>query len=510
MISIIYSTRTENKKFKEYLIKTSGLKNVDVVEVVNNGEFSLTQSYNLGIKKSKYDNVILCHDDILLPTGFGRKILKHFELTDYGILGVAGTTDLDESGQWWKKTEKMVGIVKHSHNGKTWENKYSQSFNEIINVCCIDGLFMCFNKDRVKHNFDESIPNFHFYDISWSFKNHLDGVKVGVIFDVRVIHKSIGMTNDKWESNRQLFIEKFKENLPHNIKPDINFKKLNVTIKKEPKLSIVIPTKGNTNLLFNCINSILEKDSYQNLKIYIADTGSTDDEITQIKEFIKKDNRIILIEYNYYNFASINNHVINNHIDKDTELILFCNNDIELLNNSISRMVEVYINNKKTVGTIGCRLHFGDNTIQHSGVIVYLSQNQQTNKYNINLNHQGIKSYYNYHNDIKKDMFGNTAAFMMISKELFTTIGGFSESYNECFEDVELNIDCINQNKTNIFVGDAVCYHLESQTRNKSEGKLQREVEDYGKIISKIVTNKKTYNYFENIKGSELDKILNP
>ena len=98
---------------------------------------------------------------------------------------------------------------------------------------------------------------------------------------------------------------------------------------------------------------------------------------------------------------------------------------------------------------------------------------------------------------------------MMMSKNLFNEIGGFNTEYRECFEDVQLNVECINRNKDNIFVGDAVCYHYESQTRNKSEEKIKRESEDYSKrIIPFILKNKKTYNYFTNIKAKDFEKVL--
>ena len=50
---------------------------------------------------------------------------------------------------------------------------------------------------------------FTFYDVDFSFGNHLHGVKCGVIFDVKLTHKSIGQTNDEWESHRIDFVEKY-------------------------------------------------------------------------------------------------------------------------------------------------------------------------------------------------------------------------------------------------------------------------------------------------------------
>ncbi|MFN7656515.1 MAG: glycosyltransferase [bacterium] len=505
MISIVYSTRTPNKQFQDHIKKTIGVKDYEIVEIVNNGEKSLTQCYNHGLDVTKNNITVFCHDDIILSDNWGKKVVKHFENTDFGILGKAGTTDIPSIGRWWEDTTKMIGIVSHSHEGRTWENRYSSNFEgDVIETVMLDGLFFVVHKERIKERFDENIKGFHFYDIDFTFNNHLNGVKVGVMFDFKITHKSIGMTNDEWEKNRLQFAEKYKDKLPYNIVPEIKVDFKEVKLKETPKISVIIPTKGNVHLLKQCINSIVEQNPYDNLKVYIADTGSTPEEKEEIKSTYGIFNKIKLIEYDFYNFAVINNDVVENHVDKDTELLLFCNNDIKVINNAISKMVDVYLKNKKTVGTIGARLHFGDNTIQHSGIIMFLDQNRQ-----IRLSHHGLRSYYSYHKEMTRDVFGNTAAFMMMSKKLFDDIGGFNTSYRECFEDVELNIECINRGKENIFVGDAVCYHYESQTRNKSEEKLKKEGEDYTKrLIPFIINNKKSYNYFNNVKAKDFEMLL--
>ena len=102
----------------------------------------------------------------------------------------------------------------------------------------------------------------------------------------------------------------------------------------------------------------------------IADTGSNEDNKNKIKEFIKN-KKCRLVEYDYYHFSEINNEVVENHLDDSTTLLLFCNDDIELLNDAVSEMVSVYHKNKKVCGTIGARLHFGDNTVQHDGVFLF-------------------------------------------------------------------------------------------------------------------------------------------
>ena len=226
MITVGYSTREHNPKFIEYLKKSSGFKKIEVIEKINNGEKSLSEVYNEIIQESKTDIVVLCHDDIYFDTtSWYYKLKSHFETNDYGILGVAGTTHMSETGKWWEtnRRKNMIGIVNHESGGKKWTSKYSEEFNKSIRqTVIVDGLFIALSKSKIKHNFDEEFKGFHFYDIAFCFRNHLENVKVGVITNIRITHKSIGQTNEQWEQNRELFVEKYGKNLPNKVPFDPN------------------------------------------------------------------------------------------------------------------------------------------------------------------------------------------------------------------------------------------------------------------------------------------------
>jgi len=231
MITIGYSTRVSNPDFQEYLKKSSGHPKVQVIEKINNGEKNLSQVYNEIISESIYDIIVLCHDDIYFDTkNWFKKIIRHFEKTDYGILGMAGTTHMPSSGMWWEDRSKMFGIVNHENEGRKWESKYSDSLgNDVKEVVVVDGVFIALDKTKIKQNFDESVNGFHMYDINFCFRNFLEGVKIGVITDVRITHKSVGMTNEQWDINKKIFANKYSKNLPAKVK----FKdtdKLNVLI----------------------------------------------------------------------------------------------------------------------------------------------------------------------------------------------------------------------------------------------------------------------------------------
>ena len=497
MISIVFSTRKDNPSYQKHIKDTIGLKEVEILQYVNDGQYSLPEVYNKGLKEAKNDIIVFMHDDLVLEqdSKWGKKICKHFENSDYGILGKAGTTSLTESGRWWDEPHLMVGSVYHQHtdpetNKKvTWESRYSGLFHhEIIPVILIDGLFMAVHRNRIKKQFDEDFKGFHLYDLSFCIPNFLAGVKIGVVFDFKLTHKSIGMTNEEWEKNRRQFVDKWafytddegnkQLGLPISIHPDsIKIDDINIHIKNEPKVAVIIPTKSKLDLLFKCLDSFKEKSTYQNYKIYIADTGSSEEELNKIKSYIEQlPERYKLIEYNYYNFSKINNDVIKYKIDQDTELLLLCNNDIELLNDGLSIVVDEYIKHKKEVGTIGIRLHYPNKSIQHGGITIGLDKSNH-----ILLSHRGLRSYYNYEPNTVINVFGSTGAFLLIPKDNFNVVNGFDENFQEAFEDVVLNVQQILKNKVNIFCGTAVAIHHESQSRGK--GKIERESQDFNKIL---------------------------
>ncbi len=231
MITVGYSTRVHNPQFIEYLKKSSGFKKIEVIEKINNGEKSLSQVYNEILEESKTDIVVLCHDDIYFDTSsWFHKIKTHFEKSDYGILGLAGTTNMPETGRWWDNRKTMIGIVNHESEGKKWTSKYSDDFGKSIKpTVIVDGVFIALSKSRIKHTFDEDFKGFHFYDIAFCYRNYLEDVKVGVITNIRITHKSIGQTNQQWEDNRQFFVQKYGENLPSKIPFDTN-KRLKVLL----------------------------------------------------------------------------------------------------------------------------------------------------------------------------------------------------------------------------------------------------------------------------------------
>jgi GT2 family glycosyltransferase len=482
MITIIYSTHKEkeyNLKFKQHLLNSVGVKDVQILEYENFNQYSLSEIYNKGIKESTHNIVCCIHNDVKLETNWGKKLLKDFENNaDYGIIGKAGSSYFPKSGVYWEKMNiTMVGqVYHHPENQKKYLSTYSPKLPILIPVITIDGLFISFNKTKIKHHFDETIGRFHFYDHGFCIPNYLDNVKIGVTSSFEITHNSIGVPNDEFHETKTKFVEKYESVLPLDLKPEkIYYQKTNNKLGKNDYVAIIIPTKSKLNLLFDCINSFIENCDTKYFEIFVADTGSSNEEINEIKKYIlENQTKIIihLIQFDYYNFAKINNDVVKNHVSNKFKYLLFCNNDIKILNDVVNNMVKIHRENINA-GTVGARLHFKDNTLQHGGILSFI------NKKNVfGVTHDNLNTYYNFVTT-KKIVSGNTGALLMIKKVVFEKCGYFNENYITCFEDVELNYKCILLGYQNYFDGSSVAYHYESQTRNEDTEKLKKVNSDY-------------------------------
>ena len=220
VVSVVISTRKIDSTYYDHVKRMFSHPNTEILMYENDGEMSLTQVYNKGLKESVNDIVVLMHDDLILETSnMTPKIIKLFEKhPDYGIIGIAGTDKLT-SGRWWDNRENMFGVVGHIHEGKRHVNHYSKGvFNDVLkDVVIIDGLFFMVRKSLLKKEFNEQFEGFHFYDISFCVENQFEGVKIGLTTKFGITHKSVGMTNKQWEKNKLLFEALFEKRLPLTI-----------------------------------------------------------------------------------------------------------------------------------------------------------------------------------------------------------------------------------------------------------------------------------------------------
>jgi len=110
MITIGYSTRESNPKFQEYLKKTCGHPKVQVIEKVNNGEKSLSQTYNEIINEDWSNSYI--HK--VFNSEFLFFIFKYLKKEDTEPVFIStqfwkmNSEDLDLANKFWELTKDNI------------------------------------------------------------------------------------------------------------------------------------------------------------------------------------------------------------------------------------------------------------------------------------------------------------------------------------------------------------------------------------------------------------------
>lgn len=230
------------------------------------------------------------------------------------------------------------------------------------------------------------------------------------------------------------------------------------------KISIVIPNKDNIDVLKQCIDSILDKSTYDNYEIVIIENNSEDSETFQYYQEIEQkypDVIRVLKCVTDWNYSYINNFGV-----KQTtgEYIVLLNNDTEVIAPDWMEQLLQYAQQKE-IGIVGAKLLYPDGTIQHGGVTLGI---------------RGVAghAFHGWNGDAKgymnrlitvQDLTAVTAACLMISREVFDEVRGLDERFKVAFNDTDL---CMRVRKAGyrvVYNPKACLFHHESKSRGTDE-----------------------------------------
>ncbi|MCA5013084.1 MULTISPECIES: glycosyltransferase family 2 protein [unclassified Enterococcus] len=265
-------------------------------------------------------------------------------------------------------------------------------------------------------------------------------------------------------------------------------------IEIQELVSIIIPTKNGYNDVKRCVTSIIEKTTYKNYEIIIADNGSTDEKMKELyasfEETLQERFRVTTIDIPF-NFSKINNIAAK---DAKGKYLLFLNNDTEVINADWLTLM-VSFGQLERVGCVGAKLLYPNNTIQHAGVILGLG---------------GIAGHGHYgypHGDLgyfgklalNVDYLAVTAACLLMKKSDFDAVSGFDEDFTVAFNDVDLCLKVKELGRDNVWLHEAELYHFESQTRGYDDkGKKKKRFEQEKAMMEQkwagLIDNDPFYN----------------
>ncbi|MDS4040866.1 MAG: glycosyltransferase [Candidatus Competibacter sp.] len=242
------------------------------------------------------------------------------------------------------------------------------------------------------------------------------------------------------------------------------------TLLREPKVSIIIPFKDQATLLRHCLDSILEKTTYQNFEILGVSNNSTDPATLALMERYQAcDPRIRFTCHDIpFNYSAINNHAVR--LVAGEHLILL-NNDMTVITpNWIEALLEH--SQRPEVGAVGAKLYYPDGTVQHGGVIVGLG---------------GVAGHFHKYFDreapgyfcrliVIQNLSAITAACLIVKKALYEKIGGFNEKDLAIdFNDIDFCLRLREKGYLNVFTPYCELYHHESKSRGVDDTPIKKQ-----------------------------------
>jgi GT2 family glycosyltransferase len=226
-----------------------------------------------------------------------------------------------------------------------------------------------------------------------------------------------------------------------------------------PLVSLIIPTKNGKALVKACIESILEKTTYNNYEILLIDNGSDEQESIEYFDYLDTLDKVRVLRYPApFNYSAINNFGAEH---AKGSILGLVNNDIEVISpNWLTYMVGHV--ERESVGCVGAKLLYSDTRIQHAGVVLGYGGGAGHAHKNFPRFHAG------YLNRIvaTNNYSAVTAACLLVKRAHFDTVHGLNEkNLSVAFNDVDFCLKVKSLGVQNVYCAEAELFHHESVSR---------------------------------------------
>ncbi|MBR2658677.1 glycosyltransferase [Candidatus Saccharibacteria bacterium] len=230
-------------------------------------------------------------------------------------------------------------------------------------------------------------------------------------------------------------------------------------LKKQPLVSILIPTKDYAETLETCLKSIYEKTTYKNYEIIVINNNSEEAETFDLfDKYKKKYKNFSVLDANIpFNYSKLNNMAAKK---AKGEVLVLLNNDTEIITPEWLEILVGYAV-QSHIGAVGPKLLYPDNTVQHAGVIMGLG-GVASHAY-IGAARDEVGAYgrlrvpYNY--------AAVTGACLVVEKKKFEKVGGLEEKLTVAYNDIDFCMKLLGAGYVNVEVPMVELCHFESKSR---------------------------------------------
>lgn len=440
-----------------------------------NANKGISENSNEALKLATGDYIALLDHDDILPA--------------FSLFEVVKTINTDKEAEFIYTDEDKLLEEKENRMGPHFKQDYAPDTFMSYNYICHFSIFKKNLMERIG-GFRKEFDGSQDYDIIFRATEQANRIIhiPKILYHWRINENSVALSAEAKPYAYEAAKKAIKAHLNRiglnaNVEDTriIGLYKVNYEIVGTPKVSIIILNKDHKKDLKRCIDSILEKTTYENYEIIIVENNSKTKEIFKYYKELEKNEKIEIVEYKEqgFNYSRLNNFGVKN---ATGDYIVLLNNDTEIITKD---WIETMVGNcqRKDVGIVGAKLLYENDTVQHVGVVLGLTGVAG----HVNLGIGADEIGYMGRNIITQNYSAVTGAMLMISKEDYERIGGLDEEFPVAYNDVDLCLKIRKLGKVVVMNPFVEAYHYESKTRGYeiTEEKKRRLEEDTKRLKNK-------------------------
>jgi len=241
-----------------------------------------------------------------------------------------------------------------------------------------------------------------------------------------------------------------------------------------PTVSVVIPTRGtrgrvwgvDRSMVLEAVRSVVERSTYRPHEFVVVADAETPEEVKEQLELLIPD-RLKWVRWDApFDFSAKCNLGA---AHSTGELLLFLNDDVEVITPAwLGSMVAIAV--EPDVGSVGAHLLFEDGRLQHGGHVIV---DGAPGHLCFGGNPEGTRNRMALHLD--REVTGVTAACLLIRRDVFDDVGGFSSEFPNNYNDVDLALKIRGLGLRTVVTPQARLYHFESASRNPTVSDVERQ-----------------------------------
>ncbi len=226
----------------------------------------------------------------------------------------------------------------------------------------------------------------------------------------------------------------------------------------------VIPTRNQGGLLRRCLESLFRTRGEVPLDVVVIDHESDE---AETRDYLRAISGLVTVmRYEgAFDFSRMNNLAVAR-FGAEAETLLLLNNDTEAIGAGwLERMRSLAV--RADVGAGGALLLYGDNRVQHAGVVLgYDGSATHAHAYVRAFGADGRRvAGYDGQLTALREVSAVTAACMVMRRDVFEQVGGFDAALPIGFNDTDLCLRLRALGYRILQDGQTVLYHHESRTR---------------------------------------------